>query len=126
MVNLFFPKNSWLFSTVDNFYKTFVIGVSQYYRYAHDKTKQNAGALSLTSQKVRTVISVNFFHFKIQFYLHNITLWWDINHKFNTSVFNSKLFYPCTLMHMIIINYYLPVQTHRDNYRPTSSISLWK
>ena len=45
------------------FPKHFVLGVSQGYKYASDKTKQNPDALSLISQKIRTGISENFFHF---------------------------------------------------------------
>ena len=45
------------------FAKHFIIGVSKGYEYASYKTKQNPGALSLISQKIRTAISAIFFHF---------------------------------------------------------------
>ena len=45
------------------FAKHFILGVSQGYVYASDKAKQNPGTLSRTPQKIRTVISANFFHF---------------------------------------------------------------
>ena len=38
------------------FAKHFILGVSQGYKYASDKTKQNPGALSLISQKIKTEI----------------------------------------------------------------------
>ena len=103
------------------FAKHFILGVSKGYEYASNKAKQNPSASSLTSQKRRTAITANFFHFQVQYYLH-ITLWWDIiNHKFNTRVFDFKLIHPCSWIHMILISHYLPVQTHRNNYRPTFS-----
>ena len=40
----------------------FILNVSQDYEYASDKTKQNLGALSLISQKIKTAASANFFH----------------------------------------------------------------
>ena len=43
------------------FGKHFILGVSQGYEYASDKTKQNPGELSFISQKIRTSISLNFF-----------------------------------------------------------------
>ena len=45
------------------FAKHFILGVSQGYEYASDKTKQNLGALSLIPRKIRTAIFANFFHF---------------------------------------------------------------
>ena len=45
------------------FAKHFILGVSQGYEYVFDKAEQNRGALSLILQKIRTVISANFFHF---------------------------------------------------------------
>ena len=45
------------------FAKHFILGVSQGYEYASDKAKQNSGALSLISQKIRTATSANFLHF---------------------------------------------------------------
>ena len=56
------------------FAKHFILGVLQGYEYASDKTKQNPGALSFISQKIRTAISANFFNIYFQFYLHIITL----------------------------------------------------
>ena len=44
------------------FAKHFILGVLQGYEYASDKTKQNPGALSFISQKIRTAISANFFN----------------------------------------------------------------
>ena len=43
--------------------KHFILGLSQGYNYASDKTKQNPGALSLISTKNRTEISANSFQF---------------------------------------------------------------
>ena len=45
------------------FAKHFILSISQGYKYVSDKTKQNFGALPTTSQKIRTEISANFFHF---------------------------------------------------------------
>ena len=45
------------------FVKHFILGASQGYEYVSDKVKQNPGALSLIPQKIRTLISGNFFHF---------------------------------------------------------------
>ena len=45
------------------FAKHFILDVSQCYEYAPDKTKQNPGALSFISQKIRTAISASFFRF---------------------------------------------------------------
>ena len=45
------------------FAKQFILSVSQGYEMASDKAKQNPGALLFISQKVRTAISANFFHF---------------------------------------------------------------
>ena len=45
------------------FAKHFILGVSQGYEYVSDNAKQNPDALSLIPQKIRTAISVNFFHF---------------------------------------------------------------
>ena len=41
----------------------FILSVSQGYEIASDKTKQNPAALLFISQKIRTAISANFFHF---------------------------------------------------------------
>ena len=49
------------------FAKDSILGVSQGYEYASDKTKRKPGALSFISQKIRTAISADFFHFQIQF-----------------------------------------------------------
>ena len=43
--------------------KHLILGLSQGYNYASDKTKQNPGALSLISTKNRTEISANSFQF---------------------------------------------------------------
>ena len=43
--------------------KHFILGLSQGYNYASDKTNQNPGALSLISTKNRTEISANSFQF---------------------------------------------------------------
>ena len=43
------------------FAEHFILFVSQGYEYASDKTKQNPGALSFISQKIRTAISANLF-----------------------------------------------------------------
>ena len=43
--------------------KHFILGLSQGYNYASDKTKPNPGALSLISTKNRTEISANSFQF---------------------------------------------------------------
>ena len=40
-----------------------MLGVSQGYEIASDKANQIPGALSLIPQKIRTVISPNFFRF---------------------------------------------------------------
>ena len=48
---------------LNDFTKHFLLGVSQDYEYASDKTKQNPSALSLISQKIRTAISANFSYF---------------------------------------------------------------
>ena len=45
------------------FGKQFILGVSQGYEYVSGKATQNPGALSLISQKIRTTISADFFHF---------------------------------------------------------------
>ena len=45
------------------FAKHSILGVSQGFEYASDKTKQNHGVLSLISQKITTGISANFFDF---------------------------------------------------------------
>ena len=45
------------------FAKHLLLGLSQGYEDASDKTKQNPGALSLISQKIRTAISANFSNF---------------------------------------------------------------
>ena len=42
------------------FAKHYILGVSQGYEYASDKSKQNPGVLSLISQKIRTAVSANF------------------------------------------------------------------
>ena len=44
--------------------KLFVLGVSQGYEYASDKTKQNPSALTFISQNIRTAITANFFLIK--------------------------------------------------------------
>ena len=41
-----------------------VLGFLQVYEYTFDKSCQNPGELSFISQKIRTVISANFFYFK--------------------------------------------------------------
>ena len=98
--------------------KHFILGISHGYEYASDKTKQNPGTLS---QEIRKNLR-KFFHFYIPLYLYIITFRCDlINHKFNTRVFNLKLIHPCNWILMILISHYLPVQTHRNNYRPTFS-----
>ena len=51
--------NSLLYSTI--FAKRFILCVSQGYKYASDKTKQNASVLSFISQKIRAVIPANLF-----------------------------------------------------------------
>ena len=38
-----------------------ILGVSQGYEYISNKTKQNPGALSFISQKIRTAISASYF-----------------------------------------------------------------
>ena len=43
------------------FSKHFILFVSQSYEYASDKTKQDLGVRSFTSQKIRTAISANLF-----------------------------------------------------------------
>ena len=43
------------------FAEHFILGVSQGYEYASDKTKQNNGALSFILQKIKTAISANLF-----------------------------------------------------------------
>ena len=43
--------------------KRFMLGVSQCYEYASDKTKQNPGALLFIPLKIKTVLSANLFHF---------------------------------------------------------------
>ena len=48
------------------FAKHFILGVSQGYEYASDKTKQNLGALSLISQVTRTAISASFTSQKVK------------------------------------------------------------
>ena len=55
-----FPKIVDCIQPLTIFAKDFLLGLSQGYKYASDKTKQNPGALSLISQKVRTAISANF------------------------------------------------------------------
>ena len=55
-----------------SFSEHFILGVSQGYEYTSNKTKQNPGALSFISKKIRTAISANLFLNSI--YLHIITL----------------------------------------------------
>ena len=43
------------------FTEHFILFVSQGYEYVSDKTKQNPGVLSFTSEKIRTEISANLF-----------------------------------------------------------------
>ena len=43
------------------FSENFLLGVSQDYEYASDKTKQSPGALSFISQKIRTAVSAHLF-----------------------------------------------------------------
>ena len=45
------------------FAKHFILSVSQGYETESDKSKQNPGALFFISQKIRTAISANLFHF---------------------------------------------------------------
>ena len=45
------------------FAKYIILGVFQGYEYTANKSKQNSGTLSFPSQKIRTVIFQNFFHF---------------------------------------------------------------
>ena len=45
------------------FAKHLILGVSQGYKITSDKANQIPGALSLIPQKIRTVISPNFFRF---------------------------------------------------------------
>ena len=45
------------------FAKHSILCVSQGYKSVSDLTKQKLGALSFTSQKIRTAISADFFHF---------------------------------------------------------------
>ena len=45
------------------FAKHFILSVSQGYEIASDKTKENPAALLFISQKIRTAVSANFFHF---------------------------------------------------------------
>ena len=59
-----------LFANMVDFIQTFtifekhsVLGVSQGYKCASDKTKQKLGALLFISQKIRTANSVDFFKF---------------------------------------------------------------
>ena len=40
-----------------------MLGISQGYEYASDKTKQNPGVLSFVSQIISCPISANLFHF---------------------------------------------------------------
>ena len=57
------------------FEKHSILGVSQCYEHASDKTKQNPDALSFIWEKVELDGNFcNFFHFQIQFYLNIITL----------------------------------------------------
>ena len=58
------------------FAKHSILGVSQGICVSV-KPKEKLGALSFISQKIRTAISADFFHFQIQFYLHIIILRWD-------------------------------------------------
>ena len=51
--------------TLTIFAKHFVLDIFQSYKYASNKTKQNPGVLSLFSQKIKTEISANSFHFEI-------------------------------------------------------------
>ena len=94
------------------FAKHFILGVPQVYEYVSNNTKRNLCELLFIWQKIRTVISASFFHFKIQFHLQIIILRWDIN---------FKLIHPCSWMHKIIISNYLPVQTHHNSYEPRFS-----
>ena len=45
------------------FAKHFILGVPQGHEHAFDNAKQNPGALSPISQKLRTATSANFSHF---------------------------------------------------------------
>ena len=45
------------------FAKHFLLGASQGFENASDKTKENTGALPFISQKITTAISANFSHF---------------------------------------------------------------
>ena len=45
------------------FPKHLILDVLQVYEYVSDKARQNPGALSFVSLKVRAAISANFFHF---------------------------------------------------------------
>ena len=58
-----FPKIVDCIQPLAIFAKYFLLGISQGYEYASDKTKQNSSALSLILQKNRTVVSANFSHF---------------------------------------------------------------
>ena len=51
------------------FAKHFLLGASQGYEYASDKTK-NTGVLSFISQKIRTAISANFSHLNSTLFSH--------------------------------------------------------
>ena len=100
-----FCKNSWQYLTVDYFCKTLHIISFRGLWICFDKTKQNPIVLSFISQKIRTAISAKLF-LKIQFYLHIITLLWDINHRFKTRVFHLKLINPCSWIHIILVTHY--------------------
>ena len=58
-----FAKNVDCFHALIIFSKHFILVASQGYEYASDKTKEKSGALSFVSQKIRTAIPANFFHF---------------------------------------------------------------
>ena len=88
-----FCRNSWLCLTVDYFCKTLHIicfrrlwiclQLNKILVYCH------------LFHKKLGLQSLDFF-FLIQFYLHLISLPWDINHKFKTRVFHFKLIHLCT------------------------------
>ena len=71
-----------------------MLGVSQCYEYASNKTKQNPGVLSFISQKITTEISANLF---LNLILpSNYYLAVRNYHKFTTRVFHFRLIYPCS------------------------------
>ena len=94
-----FCRKSCLYLTVDYFCKILHITCFTGPWICLNKTKQDCNHCK--------------FVFKL-FYLHVITLPWDINHKLKTRVFHFKLIHPFSWIQAILFSPYLPVQAHHN------------